>query len=148
MATASQYGSLIGVMSAAGINYASVTVKASLHTSSYTPNRDVDDFFNDATNQVTGTNYTAGGVTVTGKSVTYDSATDQTRWIADDLTWTNVTITGIRYLVYYVDTAGASTTDNLISYVNFGGDQTVSGVNFVVDNPTTGFVVFSTSPEA
>jgi hypothetical protein len=40
------------------------TWQYSLHTATYTPDYDVHDFFNDITNEVTGTNYVAIGVTL------------------------------------------------------------------------------------
>ena len=37
-------------------------IKVALCNSSYTPDRDAHDFFDDLTNEVTGTGYTAGGL--------------------------------------------------------------------------------------
>jgi hypothetical protein len=56
------------------IDYLSDTIKVSLHTSSWTPNLDTNEVFSDATNEVSGTGYTAGGVTLASKTITYSPA--------------------------------------------------------------------------
>jgi hypothetical protein len=70
------------------------TWQYSLHTATYSPNQDTDGFFNVATNEVTGTNYTANGVTLGSKTSTYDTATDEWRFDAADAAWTTATIAG------------------------------------------------------
>ena len=42
------------------------THKEALVTDTHTPDFDLDDFFDDVDNEVTGAGYTTGGVTVTG----------------------------------------------------------------------------------
>lgn len=111
----------------ADVNYLTGTVKLSLHTSTYAPNRDTDDFFNDATNELAGgTGYTAGGETLASKTITYDSASDQVRWDAADVTWPFTASKTWRYGVIYIDTAGAATTDPLYGLLSWDSDQTVS----------------------
>ena len=72
-----------------------------LHTATYTPNNDTDDFWNDATNEVTGTNYTTKGVVLGSKTSVYDTATDEWRFDAADAVWTTATIASIRYAVVF-----------------------------------------------
>lgn len=111
----------------ADVNLLTGTVKLSLHTATYTPNRDTDDFFNDATNELAGgTGYNAGGETLGSKTITYDSASDQVRFDAADVTWTFTASKTWRYGVIYIDTAGASTTDPLYGLLTWDSDQTVS----------------------
>lgn len=55
------------------INYASDTIKAAITTSAYTPTL-AHDFFNDITNEVVGTGYTAGGATLASKTATLTAA--------------------------------------------------------------------------
>src|SRR6266496_2249048 len=83
------------------------TIKISLHTATYSLNVDADDFFNDVTNEVSSANYTAGGNTLASASVTYDSATNETRLDAADTSWTGVSFTA-RYAVVYKSTGTAS----------------------------------------
>ncbi len=109
------------------VNYLTGTVKLSLHTNTYSPNRDTDDFFNDATNELAGgTGYNTGGETLAGKTITYDTGSDQVRWDANDVTWTFTPSKTWRNGVMYIDTAGASTTDPLYALLAWDSDQTVS----------------------
>ena len=104
------------------------TVKLALATSSYSPNRDTDDFRNDFTaNEVAnGNGYATGGVTLTNVAITYDTASDQIRVDVDDPSWTFTGSKTWRYGVVYVDTAGADSTDPLIALLTWDSDQTVS----------------------
>ena len=113
------------------------TIQCSLHTATYTPNQDTDDFFNDATNEVTGTAYTAGGVVLASTTSTYDTATDEIRLDSADAVWTTATIASIRYAVVYNNTAGASTTDPVICYFDLGA-QSVTAANFTIQWDATG----------
>lgn len=57
------------------IDWDSDTVVATLHTSTYTPNLDTHQFQSSLTNELsTGGGYTAGGLTVAGRSMTYTAA--------------------------------------------------------------------------
>lgn len=125
-----------GATPASRIDYVTDTIKLSLHTVTYVPNQDTDDFFNDATNEITGTGYTAGGVTLGTKTLTYDTATNETRLDAADPQWTASTFTS-RIAVHYKDTAVA-TTSHLISYIDFGADETVSSGTFTIQLDSTG----------
>lgn len=114
------------------------TIKVSLHTSTYTPDQDTHDFFNDVTNEVTSTNYTAGGVTLGSPTITYDTASNEIRLDAADAAWTTVTFTA-RYAVVYKST-GVGSTSPLIAYIDFGADQTVAAGNFTIVFDATGVV--------
>lgn len=113
------------------------TIQCSLHTASYAVNNDTDDFFNDATNEVTGTNYTANGVTLGTKTSAYDTGTDEQRLDAADAVWTTATIASIRYAVVWENTGGASTTDPLMTFYDLGA-QSVTAANFTVQWDATG----------
>ena len=115
------------------------TIKLSLHTATYAPDLDTHDFYNDVTNEVSSTNYTAGGNTLGGPpSVTVDGATNEVRLDANDTSWTNVTFT-TRYGVVYKST-GVSSTSPLIALIDFGADQTVSAANFSIVFAATGVI--------
>ena len=107
------------------VNLLTGTVKNSLHTNTYAPNRDTDDFFNDATNELGGgTGYTVQ--TLAAKTITYDSASDQVRFDCGDITYSFTGANTWRYGVGWIDTAGASTTDPLYYLMTWDSDQTVS----------------------
>jgi len=119
------------------VDWLTGTIQCSLHTATYTPNQDTDDFFNDATNEVTGTAYTANGVTLGTKTCVYDTGTDEIRLDAADAVWTTATIASIRYAVVWENTAGASTTDPVLTYYDLGA-QSVTAANFTVQWDATG----------
>lgn len=112
------------------------TIKCSLHTSSYSIAQDTDDFWNDCTNEITGTGYTADGVTLTTSAASYDTASAQIRIDANDAQWSSSSFTA-RIAVVYKDT-GTNSTSPLIISVNFGGDETVSSGTFTIQWDSTG----------
>jgi len=131
-----------GATAADRIDYVGDTLKVSLHTNTYTPSQDADDYFNDATNEEpTAGGYTAGGVTLAGKTLTYDGPTNTVRLKCNDVTWTAFDpATGARYAVFRKDT-GVAGTSHLVSYMNFGADQDPGGIDFTVKgDPTDGIV--------
>ena len=73
-----------------------------------------------------GNGYTTGGATLAGKTITYDSASDQVRWDANDVSWTFTASKTWRNGVIWINTAGASTTDPLYAVLVWDSDQTVS----------------------
>jgi hypothetical protein len=99
------------------------TFKVALVTSSYTPDKDTHEHFDDVTNEVSGTGYTAGGETVTG-TLTLDTANDKLTLEFASTSWTSATITA-RGAVYYSST-GTASTSTLIAYNDFGSDVAVT----------------------
>jgi len=121
------------------VDFDSDTIKVALLSSSYTPDQDAHDYFNDvSTYEVTGTGYTSGGATLASKTATYDSATNVIVLDAADVTWSSSTITA-RYAVVY-DSTGTASTSALIGYVDFGSDQSSTNGNFTITWDSTGIV--------
>lgn len=116
---------LISDLSAAG-----TAVKLALLDSSVAPDQDADEAWTDITSEITGTGYTAGGATLSTKTVTYASRV--TTFDADDVSWTSSTITA-RYAVLYDSTGG-----KLILWVDFGEDKSSSNGTFKVEWASTG----------
>ncbi len=122
------------------IDWDSDTIKVALLTNAYTPNQDAHDYFDDVVaNQVTGTGYTSGGITLANKTNTYNSATNVIVLDADDVTWSSSTITA-RYAVVYDASPATNATRPLIGYVDFGSDQSSSNGNFTITWDATGIV--------
>lgn len=115
------------------------TIKCALTTVTYTEDQDTHDFFNDVTNEVSGTGYTAGGATLGSKTATYDTASDQTRLDAADTTWTTSTITARKAIVY--KSTGTASTSPLIGLLNFGADVSTTGGTFQITWDSTGIQV-------
>lgn len=144
MATTKTYGSLIAKAFNKEVDFDSDTIKVALLSSSYTPNQDTDDYWNDVSAyEVTGTGYTAGGATLANKSVAYTSGTNTTKFDADDVSWTSSTITA-RYAVIY-DSTGTASTSALIGYVDFGSNQSSSSGTFSIVWDSAG--IFTTTAD-
>jgi hypothetical protein len=90
--------------------------KGLLVTDSYTPNFDTHDFRDDITNEVTGTNYTAGGAAITGTEITLSSGT--LTWDFTDPSWASSTIANAMAHVSYFN-VGSAATDQLLLLLDF-----------------------------
>lgn len=124
------------------VDWDSDTINLTLHTSSYTPDVDTHDRRDDLTNELsTADGYTAGGVTLSGCTVGYTSATDTVFLDATDPTWTSASFTYRTYVVQKV-AGGASSADPLICYGSESGDQTAQGGDYTLVFPSTGIVEF------
>lgn len=142
--TANWYGLAIrdqwGATAGDRVDWVTDTIKMTLHTSTYAPNQDTDQYFTSATNELaTAGGYTAGGATLASKTLTYDGPTNTMRLKAADVTWATATFTA-RKAVIRKDT-GVAGTSHLMGYVEFGADQAPAGVDFTVKgDPTDGFL--------
>ena len=106
------------------------TIKVALVTSTYTPDQDVHDFFDDVTNEVTGTGYTAGGASLASKAVTVDTTDNEGVFDAADVTWATSTITARGAVIY--KSTGTASTSALICYLDFTTDKTSSAGDFTI----------------
>ncbi|MBW8034493.1 MAG: hypothetical protein FVQ79_02185 [Planctomycetes bacterium] len=115
------------------IDLAGDIIKVALCTSSYTPDIDVHDNFDDITNELGASgNYTAGGATLGSKTAAADDTNDRGVFDAADLTWTALTPSAaFRYGIIYRST-GTPSTSRLIAYIDFGADQNPGGSNFTI----------------
>jgi hypothetical protein len=122
------------------IDWDSDTIKVALLSSSYTPNQDTHDYFDDVSSfEVTGTGYTTGGITLASKTSTYDGTNNVIVLDAADVTWSSSTITA-RYAVVYDDSGASAAAKALIGYVDFGSDQSSTNGNFTITWDSTGIV--------
>ena len=106
------------------------TIKVALVTSSYSADIDSHDMFDDVTNEVSGTGYSAGGNTLASQAVTQDNTDDEGVFDASDTNWANSTITARGAVVY--KSTGVASTSPLICYFDFGSDQISSSGNFAI----------------
>jgi hypothetical protein len=103
------------------------TLKFALYTGDATLNSDTTAYT--TSNEVVGTGYTAGGVTVTGVSVNSSGYTVYVSF--DNPSWTSATFTARAGLLY-----NSSKANRSIAVLDFGADKTVSNNTFVVVLPT------------
>lgn len=134
--TAKMYGNALLKALNKEVNYITDTIKVMLCTSAYTPNQDTHIYKSSITNEVTGTGYTAGGATLTNKTMTYDGATNTIKLDANDVTWASSTITA-RYAVIY-DSTGTDSTSTLLGYIDFGENKISSAGDFKITWDTNG----------
>ncbi len=106
------------------------TFKAMLVTSTYSPNKGTHAKKSDVTNEVTGTAYTAGGVTTACTAALNTTAHTMVLTFAA-VSWAASTITA-RGMVIYKSRGGASSADELVGYLDFGSDVASSGGTFSV----------------
>lgn len=107
------------------------TIKCALATTTYTPDTDAHDFFNDVTNEASGTGYTAGGATLANDTFTYTAGTNTWKYDADDVSWPSSSITA-RYAIVYDSTPGTAATNPLICLFDFDTNQTTSNGTFSI----------------
>ncbi len=136
--TVDWYNNYFEATLAGDIDWDADTFKMALTTSSYTYDK-THDFFNDITNEVSGTGYTAGGDTMTSVTVTQDDTNNRATLDFDDPEWTTSTITA-RNGILYKDT-GVSTTSPLVLRINFGADFSSSGTTFRIELDSVGMFV-------
>ena len=142
MTIAKAYGLGVNALVNGDVDFIGGTVKAALTSNSYVPNQDTHDFFNDVTNEVSGSGYTGGGVALTSKTASYNSGTNTLTLDAADPTWATLSIAEIRYVVFYVDTGDPSTSP-LISYMDFETNYAPSAQNFTVNLASTGIITYT-----
>jgi hypothetical protein len=134
------YGNFLAKSLNKEIDWDSDTIKVALLSSSYTPNQDTHDYYDDVVaNEVTGTGYTTGGNTLASKTITYDGTNNVIILDAADVTWSSSTITA-RYAVVYNDSGASNAAKALIGYVDFGSDQSSTNGNFTITWDSTGIV--------
>lgn len=104
------------------------TFKLALYTSSATLGAATTAY--SATNEASGTNYTAGGAALTNVTPTTSGTTALTDFA--DLTFSNATVTANGALIYN-DTASG---DPSVVVLAFGGDKTSTAGDFTIQFPT------------
>ena len=106
------------------------TFKLALYTSSATLSAATTAY--SATDEVSssGTNYTAGGLTLTISQV--PTSTGTTAWLDfDDLTFPSATLTARGALIY-----NATQSNKAVAVLDFGSDKTSTAGNFTIQFPT------------
>ena len=110
-----------------GIHDSADTYKMALYTSVATLGASTTAY--SATNEVVGTGYTAGGVTLSGFNVT-TSGTTAILDFATDPSWANASITARGALIY-----NSSKSNKAVYVLDFGSDITSTNGTFAVTLP-------------
>ena len=122
------YNQLVVHWANGDIDFGADTFKCMLLTSSYTPNKDTDEFRDDIeANEVAATGgYTAGGVAATVTVGALDTVNDRVNISLGGISIPTSTITA-RYGAYYKSRGGASSADELVAVIDFGSDVVSTG---------------------
>ena len=106
------------------------TFKIALYTSS--ASLDATTTAYSATNEVTGTGYTAGGNTLTISQVPTFGGSGTTAFLSfSDTTWSTATITANGALIY-----NSTQSNRAVAVLAFGGDKSSTAGNFTIQFPT------------
>lgn len=114
------------------------TIKVALVTATYSPAQDTHDFFDDVTNEVSGTGYSAGGATLGSQTTAYDSTDNEAVFDAADTTWTTSSITARGAVIY--KSTGTASTSPLMAYIDFSSDKTSDGGTFQITWAAEGII--------
>ena len=120
------YGLFLQSLSNKEIDMDSDVFKLALYTNVLSINQDTHRYWDAApytSNQCTGSGYTAGGLTISPGSMSYDAATNRLYYDFADAVWNPLTLTapGARYCVLYDSTPASNKP--LALYGDLGGDQ-------------------------
>jgi len=108
------------------------TLKIALYTSSASLGATSSAY--SATNEVSGTGYTAGGATLSSQAVAYDTTNNVAYFDAADPSWSSATITARGALIYNNSKSNAS-----IAVLDFGSDYSSSNGTFQVQLPSAAY---------
>ena len=108
------------------------TLKIALYTSSASLGATSSAY--SATNEVSGTGYTAGGVALSSQAVAYDATNQVAYFDAADPSWSSATITARGALIYNNTKSNAS-----IAILDFGSDYSSSNGTFQVQLPSAAY---------
>ena len=121
------------------------THKGALISNAATPAFDTHDAWADLSAQeVTGTNWAAGGVALTGTTVSVSSGTFV--FDATDVSVASTTLTNARAYVLYADALTTPVADPLICLVNFGSDYSTSNGTFAITWNAGGIFTIDLTP--
>lgn len=149
--TANWYGKALSHLIKGEVAYLTDTIKVALMQSSYVYDKDAHETFGDiVANEVAAVannGYTARGVALGTKSVTYDSPTDRSRMFAANPVWTpSVGVSlGAAHAVYYKD-SGANATSFLLGCLTFGTTITATGAPLTINFDVTDGLLYIQVP--
>lgn len=112
-----------------GVHQPGDAYKIALYTSSATMDATTTAY--SATNEVSGSGYSAGGLALAGFAVATSGTTAYLTWT--NATWTTATITSSGALIY-----NSTQSNKAVVVISFGGSFTSTAGNFTVQFPTAG----------
>jgi len=104
------------------------TLKMALYTAYATLSQDTTAYTTD--NEVVGTGYTAGGNTITGVTITTDSATNTVYVNFNNVSWPGASFTARGALIY-----NSTQSNKSIAVLDFGSDKIFTSVSNTITMP-------------
>jgi hypothetical protein len=126
------------------IDLSLTTHKWALYTNTLSPNFSTDTSYS-ATNEISGTNYTAGGRTIAaggGSPTVTESPTGTIMYDQNDMTWPTASFTARGGILY----ADALAGDNLIVAQTYGADITATAGTFTIQFNSLGVLTLDITP--
>lgn len=121
------------------------TLKICLIGNGYAFNPDGNNgYANISANEIVASNYSAGGETLTGKTVTQNDTADNAMFDAANVTWTSLgapTAGTLAHAIIYDETVTAPVADPLL--IRFEIDTQPNGGNYTLDFNAAGIAVLS-----
>ena len=113
------------------IDFDTDTFYCLLVDNTFTPNKDTQEFRDDVNgDEVTGTGYTADGEAAT-VTVTRDDVNNRIDIELGAVSWPTSTITAAG-AIYYKHRGGASSADEVVAFIDFGGDVSSTAGTFAL----------------
>lgn len=133
------------------VDWVNDTIKCALFTNTITPNFTTDTAFGVApynANEVSGTGYSTGGVTLSGETVSPTTTSGSLTFDANDAQWTSATFSGARAALIWDDTLTITPgpADAVVCLVNLGADYGVTAGTFTIQWATTGIFAIDLTP--
>lgn len=121
------------------IDHDTAAFKCMLLATAASPNMDTHDFLDDlVANEVTGTNWPAGGQPVT-ITLTLDAASNELRFAVSDISVNTVTLSDGKHFLIYNSTPGSNATRHLVAYGTFDTALAPSAGTLNIDFPTVSY---------
>lgn len=131
------FTNLTRALATGGHDFSSDTLKVML-VSSVPSEANFDAWANrsDVTNEITGTGYTAGGISQAYTLDALDTTNNRQSVTLTNISngWTSATISAVGAIIY--QNTGTAATDKLISFVDFGGTVAVAAGNYSITYTT------------
>lgn len=124
----------------AAIDLESELNKVAMVEDGYTPDFNAHDFFDDLTNEVSGTGYTTGGKVYDGTEVTLSGGV--LKYDANDVSWTSSTISNAMAAVGYAD----AVANELIFLADFVTAASTSSGTFTIQWNASGIFTLDYTP--
>lgn len=139
-ATTTIYNSLFGYILDGTVDIMTDDIMVALVSSAYTPDAEHDEWADASGSEITGTGYTAGGASLSGKAVSRTGAA--AKFTADSTVFAGLSATFRRAILYAAVTRNGK-TNPLIAHVlidSTPADVTVAGIDYAVAWPSTGIL--------